>query len=168
MNFRLNKIIFILAIGFLLNSCNTESNQKQLKYSKSQFIGLWQSETRAYPYKSYLVIKSDSTYHYQYGACLASGFSDGTWKLEENALVLNSNQIDSCMYLKHFGIDCIIINDSILDSDFNIDMTIQNCKPSSDVNYVKFNNDKFYLNLDTLKHAITESDSKSVNNFIKQ
>lgn len=171
MHFRLNKIIFILAIGFLLNSCIGEANQKPqvnaMNDSKS-FIGLWQSTPRAYPYKSFLVIKADSTFHYQYGACLAFGFSDGKWKIEENILVLNSNKTDSCMYLKHFGKDCIIINDSVLDSDFNIDMTIRNCNPSSDINYVNFTNARFLFNLDTLKHIITVSDINSVNNFIKK
>ena len=72
--------LYILSI-ILSISCIQGSSQETIRVdqniSSKTFIGSWESLKRIYPYKSYLIIKNDSTFHFEYGACLASGLSNG-------------------------------------------------------------------------------------------
>ena len=154
-----NKIIYLI-IGILISGCVQESGKEIANYSQQDrtniFIGDWLSAEREYPYEAYLIIRKDSTFHFEYGACLASGFSNGRWKIADSILILNSNVIDSCVYIRSFGDDCIVV-DLELDSDYIRKESVKNCKPIHETEYIEFKNEKFYFDFDTLRHIVKKA-----------
>jgi len=87
---------------------------------------------------------------------LASDFSHGQWERKGTIIVLKSNNIDSCLYLTYFGEDCIVL-DSLGNTDFVIEKTINDCEPEYETDYVVFNNEEFYLDNDTMKHILKKA-----------
>ena len=123
-----------------------------IKKESNKYNGLWESVKRPYPYRSHLTINSDSTFRFEYGACMSCGFSKGTWIIKDDIIALNSNEIDSCMYLLHFEDDCKKVPDD--STEIIIETTIIDCKPKWTDDYVDFNNEEFYLDGDTLRHRV--------------
>jgi hypothetical protein len=152
-------ILYILTIVFFtgcVNEPKKEIENIERKEIVNPFIGNWESLERVYPYKSYLIIDTDSTFYFEYGACLASGFSNGKWTMNDSIIKLNSDKIDSCMYLSHFGQDCIVIDENDT-SEFIVEKTISDCNPKSGEDYIEFFNEEFYIDNDTLKHIVKKS-----------
>ncbi len=146
-------ILYILTIVFFTTCVN-----KSKKEITNPFIGNWESLERVYPYKSYLIINNDSTFHYEYGACSASGFSNGNWTKKDSIIILNSDKTDLCMYLLHFGQDCIVIDENGT-SEQVFEKTIPDCRNPEyeEKYYIKFINEKFYIDNDTLKHIVKKT-----------
>ena len=143
---------------------------------QNNFIGAWRSVDRATPYRSYLIIEKDSSFHFNYGVCMNYGFSNGKWIMSDTSVMLSSIDIDSCLYINHFGETGIIIvletdSNSIKEGDSNYikETTIPDCKPITIVDFVVFSNEEFYIDSDTLKHVIKEKNIyfKTRNKFIR-
>lgn len=154
----MKRLIIYIFLGFCLVGCNHKTSiNDELpveENSSALFIGLWYSVDRCYPYEAGIRINPDSTFLFEYRACLFYGFSTGTWFMDGDTIVLNSTLIDSCMYMSHFGIDCIEeeLNDSIA---MNIKTTNKDCQTDETDQYrqyVLFDNERFYLVNDTLTH----------------
>lgn len=151
----IKKILYILTIVFF-NAC-VNGPQKEIENIKrkvisSPFIGKWESLKRAYPYKSHLILYEDSTFHFGYGACAARGFSRGKWTGNNSKIILNSDKTDSCMFLSFFGQECFLIDEN--DTSENIlEKTKHDCNPTNyEKEYIKFTNEEFYIENDTLKY----------------
>ena len=146
-------VFFLLIVVLFFTSCIQEVEKKAIDIDQidipNEFIGNWVSLDRVYPYKAYLIIKSDSTFHFEYGACSAGGFSNGKWVKKDSIIILNSIKTDSCMYLSPFGQDCILIEE-IDRSEFVAEKTIPDCNPKNTDDYIEFKNEEFYINNDTL------------------
>jgi hypothetical protein len=149
--------LYILIV-FLCQGCVLDPEQKDeqepidvTRDTTNSFIGCWESLKRVYPYESQLLIKNDGTFYFEYGACIAHGFSTGKWQLIDTSIFLNSNGMDSCMYLSYFGVDCIDVN-PIDTAEYFIEKTIPDCNPKSESEYIEFKNTEFYIHNDTLRH----------------
>ncbi len=143
---------FFLIMLFTFSSC-TESNNKKINkeiYVKNVFTKKWKSVEKVLPYNSTLWIKKDSTFQFNFKVCLGKGYSNGIWKIDSPYIVLNSYEIDSCLYLSEFGKNCFPVSDSM---EFINKTTIKDCIPISEIKYVKFANDSFYIKQDTLFHV---------------
>jgi len=152
----MRKVVAYILIGFYFIACSnqvTNNDGSSVVINKSdKYIGLWKSVKRPYPYRSNLTINLDSTFRFEYGACMSYGFSNGTWILRDDTIVLTSNEIDSCMYLSHFSVDCMEVpSDS---TEIVIETTIIDCEPKGSDDYINFDNEEFYLEGDTLRHII--------------
>ncbi len=148
--------IAILAILIGLISCSQETKKHRPDEQPNNvdlFLGDWKSVKRDIPHSAELTINNDSTFRYSYGACLQRGFSNGYWTLSDSILTLNSFSADTCLFLRVFGIDCITA-DQI--EKFRPKTTIEDCTPDNTGEYVLFQEVRFQLIGDTLKHIFTE------------
>jgi len=152
----MRKLIINILIGFFFIGCGNETSTNNepsvIEKQSYKYIGLWKSVERHYPYRSILTINLDHTFGFEYGACMSYGFSNGTWILRNDTLVLTSNEIDTCMYLSHFSVDCMDVPSDT--TEIVIETTIKDCEPLGTDDYVKFDNEEFYLEGDTLRHVI--------------
>ena len=149
---KLNLSFFIVATIIAMASClqsikDNHSNEQQ--DFGSSFLGKWQSVERGIPYKAMLSVNADGSFSFDYGACTVSGFSLGTWILEDDILILNSLPADTCLFVREFGEDCYTIEQL---EGFKLQTTITDCKPEDLDEFVSFQNVKFQLIGDTLKH----------------
>jgi hypothetical protein len=62
--------LFIL--GIILFSCSSPEKEMDEKKITNQFIGIWRSVERIYPFTGTLEIKNDGSYKFKYGACMAA------------------------------------------------------------------------------------------------
>jgi len=152
----MRKLIIYILIGFFIIGCGNKTSKNNessmIENESNKYIGLWESVKRPYPYRSHLAINLDSTFRFEYGACISYGFSNGTWILCNDTIVMTSNEIDSCMYLSHFSVDCMEVpSDS---TEIVIETTIIDCEPQGTDDYIYFDNEEFYLEGDTLRHII--------------
>ncbi len=145
-------IIGVLLMGLATCTQKTKKDDSDTQNGSADlFIGKWKSVKRATPYTAELKIHPDSTFNFNYGACLARGFAYGQWILTDSALILHSFTTDTCLFLREFGEDCLAINQL---RDINQKTTIKNCMPENSDTYVLFREVKFQLIGDTLKHVI--------------
>jgi len=156
----MNKIILLIITSTLLLGCQIKKNKtntdKPVK-SINKFIGNWKSVDRKYPFSGYLIIMKDSTFKYIFGACVSSGFSSGSWRIVDSLICLNTDNTDSCMFLDYFSNNCIDDNSDLdydheLDSSYMPETTIKGCKPKGSGSYIIFENEEFYIDVDTLKY----------------
>lgn len=156
----MKQIPFIFVAIFILIGCVHKSEKNTILSNINEkpngFIGEWESFERIYPYVSNLIIKNDSTFYYESGACLFRGFSKGRWKINNDTLILNSSNLDSCLYLSYFDEDCILITEGDT-SKFIRETTISGCIPFYETEYILFKNDAFYIYNDTLIHKTKNS-----------
>ena len=99
-------------------------------------------------------INADSSFQYDFGACMTHGISEGFWQLDGDELVLNSDD-DSCKYTSEFGVDCIPI-DSADSKLANRTLSKSDCASKSSDYFVLFNNDRFQIVKDTLIHQFDQ------------
>jgi hypothetical protein len=155
----MNKTILYFIAIFLLTGCVNNSEITPQIYTdnkiENKFIGTWESFEREYPYQAYLIIEKDYTFHFEFGACLTSGYSKGKWELKDSMIILNSIQTDLCMFLDYFNDDCILIDVNTM-KNFVVEKSISDCEPKYGTEYIIFNNEKLYIDNDTLKHIIKE------------
>jgi len=144
--------LLLIATIIALSSCSQKikdnDSDDQLDYG-GPFIGKWQSVERGIPYKAVLLVNADGSFSFTYVACTISGFSSGTWFLEDGILTMNSVPADTCLFVREFGEDCYT-NEQL--EGFMPETTIPDCKPEDLDEFVLFQNVKFQLIGDTLKH----------------
>lgn len=159
-----------IIICFIFIACNNQTEIKQIKLKKAMnyFIGNWESTERCYPYKGFLLINKNGSFNFNYGACMASGVSEGKWELKDNIIILNSIKTDSCLYLSYFDVDCILEVEFVDEEDFiqnySIETTIKDCEPKYYEDYVLFNNEEFYISNDTLVHISKKKTCPEIKN----
>jgi len=153
MNYMKNNIWVIIVLVFCLSckNCDKSNNNESMKqFDNSLFVNTWLMTASQYPYSSKLFICDNYSFRYEFSAISINGFSQGYWHVDSPFIVLNSIQIDTCMYYSRFGEECIPIDDFK-----NVDKvlkatTIDECKPLTQVKYVVFEKDSFYLSSDTM------------------
>lgn len=144
--------VYIVFSILLLVSCTQKSDQRvesgEATGNRNPFEGVWESIDRGFPYKSHLIINLDSTFEFEYGACMSFGYSQGNWLIKDSIIILNSFETDSCFYLSNFGVDCFSID------DYSIETTKPECEPTQYIDYIRFDQEEFYVENDTLKHVV--------------
>lgn len=147
---------YILALVFFAG-CQNEPEKEIENIEQEErinpFIGSWESIKRSYPYESDLIINMDGTYHFDYGACVAHGFSNGKWTMEDSIITLTSDDIDSCMYLGLFGVNCVVVDENDT-AKHVLEKIISDCDPEPFLEYVQFTNEEFFILSDTLRHVV--------------
>jgi hypothetical protein len=155
----MNQTCIFIVIGIILiglTCCSQETKKQTLDKqteNANMFIGDWKSVKRMIPYSSELTINNDKTYKYSYGASLFRGFSTGKWTLTDSILTLNSFPTDTCLFLREFGIDCLTAEQI---EKYKPKTTTEDCIPENTDEYVLFQEVRFKLIGDTLKHIFTE------------
>ena len=150
--------LIILGLVFI-TGCSEQTpviTDKQPQPEKhNHFIGIWESLERDIPFGATLTINADSSFQYDFGACMTHGMSEGFWQLDGDVLVLNSGNDDSCKYTSEFGVDCIPI-DSADSKLANRTLSKSDCASKSSDYFVLFNNDRFQIVKDTLIHQFDQ------------
>ena len=139
---------YIIILILIFTSCKKHNDND---VSKNEFVKIWQSRKSIIPHKTYLNIKSDSTFEYKDSGCQWSSNSFGTWKIIKDTLFLNSIPSKECQYVNGFGNNCRVAK---FGEDFTLETSIKDCKPDErNGDYTTFTNDKFYLKNDTLEYV---------------
>jgi hypothetical protein len=144
-------ILFILILIFSMSckNCDETKDNEPIKQCDSLYVNTWFMIVRQYPYSSKLFIYDNYSFRYEFSS-LSYGFSQGNWHVDSPFIVLNSFQIDTCMYFSRFGEECIPI-DGFNDVDKVLKATtIDGCTPLTQISYVVFEKDSFYLSNDTM------------------
>ena len=142
-------ILTIVLFSFFLICCESKK--------KSEFTGIYeikQSSDSILFSTATLKIENDNNYEYK-GNDLEmnkSFFSNGTWKIKNDTLILTTNKIEDCYYIKEtISMQCEnFSNDdypSIITKPYiESNLTIKNCKPkNSNIFYTNLNDEKFYF-----------------------
>ncbi len=129
-------------------SCKKEL-PKEIENSK--FVRVWHDTVQMLPFKAKLDIKANKTFEFLSGACQSRSKSIGTWKTENDTIILKSIKPKGCLFQNRFGVYCIPKNDK---SFFENNKTIKGCEPSGRESvYEIFDNEKFIIQNDTLIHV---------------
>jgi hypothetical protein len=150
-------LLNLFLVSLFIVSCNSRSPMDPTTPAPiNPYTGEWKSVERFYPYSSTLTMNDDRTFQFQYGACMDFGFSTGIWETTDKGIVLNSQNIDRCMYTRMFGVNCqsFILGDSSQWTEYLSSTTLENCEPKSETNYVIFDAEEFCLEGNTLKHIL--------------
>lgn len=167
-------MVQIVGILIIFISCQNIDNKGVVESlgaidnESNEFIGKWVSVDNVIPKNAILWIKEDNTFKYEFKAGLSSGFSNGKWVLDSTFIVLNSNEIDTCLYSTLFKRDCAPISDRKSVEEL-VTTTQKGCNPEKYVIYVRFVQDSFYIHNDTLVFVQKEQYPylKSNKDFIK-
>lgn len=139
----------IRIFSFLLFICLISCKKEEVPVNK--FIGNWYDTEYVVPNLSIIKIKEDSTFSYTSGACTWRGFSKGKWKMIGDSIELNSIKSDTC-YRMFPLLNCAPFEKRAKDL-----VTIPNCKPDDDNDFLIFSKEKFYIKNDSLILKIKSS-----------
>lgn len=144
----MKNLLFLLAIFLILLSSCKKDLPKEVENPK--FVRVWYDTVQMAPFMSKLDIRANKTFKYWSGACQSSSESNGTWKIENDTIILKSIKPKGCLFQNRFGVYCIPRNDK---SYFENNKTIKGCEPSGrESTYEIFENEKFIIKNDTLIH----------------
>ncbi|MFZ5940552.1 MAG: hypothetical protein ACOYXB_08255 [Bacteroidota bacterium] len=147
----MRNLFFIISLLILLGSELSGQNND----NESFFTGTWHSTKKPFPYGADIEILPDHTFHFRVGACTFRSFSEGSWKIIDSILILDSYALDSCMLANYFGFECIPV-----DSFPEPVSTIPGCIPEySGMEYTIFDDEKFFFKDDTLRHIIRKKNT---------
>ena len=142
--------LYSLLIVSLL-SCNKSKTTQEIKKKESSvFVRTWFDTVRIVPFSEKLEIRQNQTFKFVGGACTSRWWSEGEWILKNDTIVLNSFKSKKCNYLRDYGAMCRTIEQIKINGR---ELSIKDCKPDSDDDYVMFINEKFYILNDTLVHV---------------
>lgn len=136
--------LFLFFAFLLFFSCK---NEVPVKKPKSGFIKKWFDTELIVPFSATLEIKENQTFQYHGGACTSKFNSNGTWIINKDTIILNSNLSEKCLTIIEFGPMCF---DNL--SQKKLAKTIKNCIPNTEEFYELFKNEKFYIRNDSLVH----------------
>ena len=131
----------------LLSSCNKSAPKKA---ENPKFVRTWFDTVQGMPLREKLLIKENKTFEFSSRACQSGSKSNGTWKIENDTIILKSIKPKGCLFQHQFGF-CIIVGDK---SYYENNKTIKGCEPSGrDSSYEIFDNEKIFIRNDTLIHV---------------
>ena len=144
-------ILHIILLIICVSSCNKFKQKEQLNENKnSEFVKIWFDTIKEVPFTEKLEIKQNRTFKLIGGACTARWWSEGSWNLKNDTIILNSFKPKRCVYLTEYAAMCRTIEEIRKNGR---DVSIKDCTPDSDDDYKMFINEKFYLRNDTLIHV---------------
>lgn len=152
----LQTILFII----LLASCNKFKEKEQLNENQnSKFVKTWFDTIRGIPFTEKLEIKQNKTFKLIGGACTAAWWSEGSWYLKNDTIILKSFKPKKCIYLREYGSMCRTIEEIIKNGR---EVSVKDCIPGSDDDYAMLVNEKFYIRNDTLVHVKQNKKCKAI------
>lgn len=150
---KITSILIIILLLFI--RCKKEKIKSEIN---SVFVKDWYDTEMIVPFKAILKINKDSTFQYNGGACTSSFESNGTWRIKNDTIILNSSKSKKCLTMIEFGPFCINKKDL---SNHTINKTLKDCNPSGEGMYENFINEKFYIRNDSLIYKKEEKDKCS-------
>lgn len=142
-----NLLFFLFVLLTFFSSCKKELPKK---IENPKFVRTWYDTFQGVPFRAELNIKPNKTFEYRSAACQSSSESKGTWKIENDTIVLKSIKPKGCLFQGRFGVYCIPRNDK---SFFENNKTVKDCEPTGrEPDYEIFENEKFIIKNDTLIH----------------
>lgn len=136
--------ILILFIGLL--SCEKK------EIPKNKFVGTWYDTEYIVPGSHLLKINKDSTFSYKGAGCDWRVISKGKWKLVGDSIELNSTSSDTCYRMFSYT-RCIKFGETRRKDT----LTIPNCNPSQNADFLIFSKERFYLKNDSLVYEFKAS-----------
>lgn len=129
-----------------MTSCNKSLPKKDVS---EKFVRTWFDTVQMMPFSAKLIIKKNKIFEYTSHACQSGSSCEGTWKIEDDTIILKSIKPQGCRYQHRFNI-CVEFDDTFYE---NL-KTIKDCEPKNkDEDYEIFENEKFFVRNDTLIHA---------------
>ncbi|MDX6183795.1 hypothetical protein SGQ44_15880 [Flavobacterium sp. Fl-77] len=148
---KLKHILPTILLIISLSSCNKFKQKEQLNENQnSEFVKTWFDTIRGIPFAEKLEIKQNRTFKLIGGACTARWWSEGSWRIKNDTIILNSFKPKKCIYLREYGIMCRTFEEIRKNGR---EVSIKDCNPDSDNDYEMFINEKFYIKNDTLVHV---------------
>jgi hypothetical protein len=126
--------VFIIIQSFLIGmvACKKEKLVLPNKFERKWFS-----------IDGHLKIDSTNKFEYVYNNSVSQSVSNGTWKVVNDTLVLNSFAPKGCYFIENFNIEPPKDTSQIISNP----ITEKGCEPN--IGYVIFKNEKFYIK-DTL------------------
>jgi hypothetical protein len=128
--------------------CNNKTNEQANE--NSEFVRTWFDTVRTHPFSEKLDIMQNRTFKLTGGACTAGWSGEGSWKLKNDTIILNSLKPKECVYLNEYAAMCRTIEEI---RKYGRETSIKGCRPDSDNDYEMLINEKFYIKNDTLIHV---------------
>lgn len=138
-------LIFVLSISLI--SC------RKSERPPNKFIGIWYDTEYIIPNKTILKINKDSSFDYQSAGCQWRVISKGKWKMVGDSIELNNVKSDTCYRMFPF-VDCRLFETRRRKEI----VTIPNCNPDENIDFLIFSKEKFYIKNDSLVYKL-KSDS---------
>lgn len=144
-------ILHIILLIVSLSSCEKLRQKEQLNENQdSEFAKTWFDTIRGIPFTEKLEVKQNRTFKLIGGACTARWWSEGSWDLKNDTIILNSFKPKECTYLEEYAAMCRTIQEIRKNGR---EVSIKDCTPDSDDDYQMLINEKFYIRNDTLVHV---------------
>ena len=147
--------ILILFIGLL--SCQNK------EIPKNKFVGIWYDTEYIVPGSHLLKINKDSTFSYKGAGCDWRVISKGKWKLLGDSIELNSTSSDTCYRMFPYT-RCIKFGETSRKDT----LTIPNCNPNQNADFLIFSKERFYLKKDSLVYEFKASSNCSGYDTLKR
>ncbi|AWK06146.1 hypothetical protein HYN56_18715 [Flavobacterium crocinum] len=138
---KIRVLCFLVLIHFA--SC------KKAEFPVNKFVGTWYDTEYIVPGHATIKINKDSTFNYNGAGCQWTLVSKGKWKIVGDFIELNSTKIDTCYRMIPF-VDC---NPFETRKRKEI-LTIPNCNPKDDTDFLIFDKERFYIKNDTLVYKL--------------
>ncbi|KAF2508278.1 hypothetical protein [Flavobacterium foetidum] len=139
---KIRNLIFLVLVGFI--SC------KKTETPVNKFVGTWYDTEYIVPGRHVLKINKDSTFSYKGAGCDWRVLSKGKWKLVGDSIELNSTSSDTCYRMFPY-IHCLKFGENRKKDT----LTISNCNPSLNADFLIFSKERFYIKRDSLIYKFT-------------
>jgi len=147
-------ILSIMLLAFLISCRHTNNSEdkpiEEEQEERNDYLGVWHSVKRDYPFGADLTIDSNYRFLYKGGACVGRFRSEGIWILRGDTLVLNSIKPEECHYISEFGINCIVVSSP--DERLERETSEKGCVPETHYEYIVFKNERFIIKDSVLTH----------------
>ncbi len=156
--------LLIAFFSIFLICCESKKNKN------SEFIGTYKIEHSSDSILlSFAILKITSGNKYEYSGkdleMNKAHFSDGTWKIKNDTLILSTTENQNCYFVKEtISFQCEnFANDDyssiVAKPYFESNLTIKNCTPKdSNTFYTNLNNEKFFLSNKKLTYKQRKND----------
>jgi len=149
--------IFSLLILICFFSC------KKTEVPVNKFVGVWYDTEYIVPGRYLLKINKDSTFSYKGAGCDWRVISKGKWKLVGDSIELNSTSSDTCYRMFPYT-RCIKFGETRRKDT----LTIPNCNPNQNADFLIFSKERFYLKNDSLVYEFKASSNCSDYDTLKR
>jgi hypothetical protein len=136
--------------SFLILICLVSCKEAEIPVNK--FVGVWYDTEYIVPGRHSLKINKDSTFSYIGAGCDWRVISKGKWKLVGDSIELNSTSSDTCYRMFPYT-GCIKFGETRRKDT----LTIPNCNPSQNADFLIFSKERFYLKKDSLVYEFKAS-----------
>ena len=130
-------------------------------------VGSWANTGSAMTINAKININENGTFNYISNSCLTVCLSYGEWNVVGDSLFLVSFLPDSCVYIRDFGNDLVLLSEATKTFSKK-EVSLINCIPSTFNVFVRFDSSLFVMAKDTLKYIDSDNQIDSLNIYYKK